>query len=541
MTDDAPKPEAIASGLPTGFIPLQQARELLGKKRYREAHALCRTLVERDPFCADAYYVMGIISYEHSDFERALKLFDVAIQTGHPEPGPHVQAARCCANLSRPKAALTHIEAAKQLNPADNYTLASIAATLSRLERHEEAARYHRKATLAAPNDALSFFNLGSTLQFTGDFHDAREAYQNALRLNPGFTPARAHLSLITQQTPEHNDLASLQEAWQQRHPKDAEGGLQLAHAIAKVHEDLGDLESTMDWLDQGKALIRELVPDRKAQDKATFEASKLLAHVLTPNAQTTDDGPLFIVGLPRSGTTLVDRILSSHSMVMSAGERPEFGACLLRGTGEVGHDVLDPRVISKASEIELSVVGNSYTESVGAILEGAQRFTDKMPINAFLVPAILAALPHARVICLRRHPADSVLSIYRQLFSASIHYYRYAYDQEALAEYVSAFYDLVDTYLQTLPISRFMVVDYENLVNGPDVEIKRLLDFSGLEFEQACLDFQNNPAPVSTASVAQVRQPIYTSSKGRWQKYEAYLQPALKILRENDRLEQGH
>lgn len=539
MTNNDPDSKAMRSGLPQRFAPLHEARHLLGEKKYREAHAVCRKTIEQEPNCADAYYVLGIISYEHLDFARALKLFEAAVEKGHPEPGPHVQAARSLANLNMPKQALGHIEAAKKLNPEDGYTLASIAATLSRLDRHEDAVTFHRKATQASPNDALSFFNLGSSLQFIGDFDGAKEAYQHSLRLVPEYTPARVHLTLITKHTPEQNDLPLLQDAWQKRHPQDAEGGLQLAHAIAKVYEDLGDPESTMTWLDRGKALIRQRVPDRQAQDSASYAATKALSHALKQDADTPADGPVFIVGLPRTGTTLVDRILSSHSQMISAGERTEFGACLLRGTGETSQDVLEARVISKVATIDLSAVGESYLDSVSAILDSPQRFTDKLPMNAFFVPAILAAIPTARVICLRRHPADSVLSIYRQLFAVSAMYNRYAYDLENLADYVVAFHELVETYIQTLPASRFMVIDYENLVDNPEAETRRLLEFSGLDFEPECLDFQNNAAPTATASVAQVRQPIHTSSKGRWKRYQAQLQPALKILREHGRLEQ--
>jgi tetratricopeptide (TPR) repeat protein len=532
MSDDQNSQTARPSALQR-FSPLHEARQLLAGKRYQEANALCRKVIDNDPGRADAFYVLGIIAYEHHDFVRALKMFEAAVQKGHPEPGPHVQAARCFAQLGRPKQALAHIGAAIKLNPADGYSLASIGATLSRLDRHEEALTFHRRAAQASPNDALNFFNLGSSLQFVGDFEGAKEAYLSTLQLAPDFTPARVQLSLISRQTPEHNDLQHLEDAWQKRPTHDADGGLQLAHAIAKVHENLGQPDQSMEWLDRGKALIRQLVPDRQQQDKASFEAAKDLARGLALQSDTSADGPIFIVGLPRSGTTLVDRILSSHSEVISAGERTEFGTSLRQASTIPGQDVLDARILSGAAEMDLSAVGTRYLESVRAILDSPSRFTDKMPINVFFVPAILAALPTARVVCLRRHPADSVLSIYRQLFSASAGYYRFAYDLESLAKYVAEFRDLVATYAEALPASRFTVIDYESLVGNPELEIRRLLEFSGLAFEPACLEFQNNPAPVATASVAQVRQPIYATSNGRWKRYQTHLEPALRILRD--------
>ena len=399
---------------------------MLGEKRYREAHAYCRSALEQDPDCADAFFLLGIINYEHNQFERALKLFE-----------------------------------------------------------------------LASPHDPVNFFNLGSSLQFVGDFKGAKEAYRTCLELAPQYIPARAHLALISKHSTEQNGLQELETAWQQRHARDIEGGLQLAHAIAKVHEDLGDPHAAMVWLDRGKALVRQHIPGRQAQD----------------------------------------RILSSHSSIVSAGERPEFGALFHRAVEKIGPDALNDRGTPHAPEINLLEVGENYIESVQAILNSTQRFTDKMPTNAFHVPAILAALPNARVICLRRNPADSVLSIYRQLFALSALHYRCAHSLEDLAQYVVCFHDVVQTYKRQLPPSRFTLVDYETLVEDPNGEIRRLLEFSGLEFEQACLDFQDNSAPVGTASLAQVRQPIYRSSVDRWKRYQSELEPALEVLRKAGRL----
>ena len=155
MSTDNQNPgnDGRSSGRP--FAPLQPARQLLGEKRYREAHAYCRNALEQDPDCADAFFVLGIINYEHNQFERALKLFERALEKGHPEPGAHVQAARCYAKLTLPKQALIHIEAAIKLQPSDGFTLASIGATLSALDRHEEAVAFHRQAATASSNDPI--------------------------------------------------------------------------------------------------------------------------------------------------------------------------------------------------------------------------------------------------------------------------------------------------------------------------------------------------------------------------------------------------
>ena len=158
-------------------------------------------------------------------------------------------------------------------------------------------------------------------------------------------------------------------------------------------------------------------------------------------------------------------------------------------------------------------------------------RFVDKMPLNVFVAAHLLRALPDARVICLQRHPADTVLANYRQLFSTQFSYYAYAFDLADTARYFVQFDRLVRAFAANLPAERFRVVKYENMVSDFEAEVRSLLGFCGLSFEPACLDFHENTAPVATASAAQVRQPLYTSALARWKRYRPALDPAIAIL----------
>ncbi|HCJ19895.1 MAG TPA: hypothetical protein DHV57_21040, partial [Hyphomonas sp.] len=155
----------------------------------------------------------------------------------------------------------------------------------------------------------------------------------------------------------------------------------------------------------------------------------------------------------------------------------------------------------------------------------------DKLPLNAIYAPIILAALPEARIICLRRHPADTVLSNYRQLFATQFPYYDYALNLETTAHYYVGFDRMIRHYSETLPAGRFTQVHYEDVVGDIEAQTRRLLEFCGLSFEAQCLDFHQNAAPVATASSAQVREPLYTRALARWKRYEAQLTPALDIL----------
>ncbi|MEO1020847.1 MAG: sulfotransferase, partial [Pseudomonadota bacterium] len=217
---------------------------------------------------------------------------------------------------------------------------------------------------------------------------------------------------------------------------------------------------------------------------------------------------------------------------VTQAGELTDFGLLLKRAVNSPGPYVLDAQTLAAATKIDLAPIGRAYEMQVRETIGiKTSAFTDKMPLNILYAPVILSALPNARVICLRRHPADTVLSNYRQLFATSFSYYNYAYDLEDTARYYAQFERLVEHYGATLPASRFTTVRYESVVDDIEAETRRLLAFCDLPFERACIDFHANQAPVATASSAQVRQPLYTSSLARWKRYRAGMGPALKVL----------
>jgi len=237
------------------------------------------------------------------------------------------------------------------------------------------------------------------------------------------------------------------------------------------------------------------------------------------------------VVGMPRTGTTLVDRILSSHSAVASAGELTDFTLVMKRLVRTPSPYVLDAATLDAAAAIDPAAIGEAYVRSVRETLGLTGRFVDKMPLNIFVAAHILRALPEARVICLRRHPADTVLANYRQLFSTQFSYYAYAFGLRETAGYYVKFDRLVRQLEARLPPDRFRVVNYEDIVTDFERAVRSLLDFCGLPFEQACLDFHENAGPVATASAAQVRQPLYTSALARWKRYRPALDPAIDIL----------
>jgi len=509
---------------------IAEASQLLAKGDQRGAHALCLTVLQSNPASADAYYLLGMLASLHGNHTKALELFERALAANPAHAGALANKARCHVSRFERVQAVEAAEAAVLLDPKDAHTLDTLGVVFSRSSLHERAVGFYQRAIAADPTNSNYFFNLGASLQFTGRMDEARAAYEKCLELAPRDTRALGSITQITKQTEEKNDLARLEATFMATvsNPDDA---LRVGHAIAKAHEDMGHPEEALFWLKRVKKWKWNAVSYSEKIDADLFEVAMKTADMLKDSKGYKDAEPIFIVGMPRTGTTLVDRILSNHSLVSSAGELAEMSVALKRLSGTPSNMALEVETMEAASRVDMEALGRTYMDAVRTTLGMTGRFIDKLPMNALYSAVILAALPNARVICLRRHPADTVLSNYRQLFAAQVPYYYYAYDLEACAKYYVGFDRMIRYFSKTLPADRFREVHYEDIVADIEGQTRSLLDFCGLEFEPACVAFHENRSPVATASSAQVREPLYTRSMGRWKRYEAGLGPALDVL----------
>ena len=515
---------------------LRLAADHLAHRRHREAHAICMEILKAEPRVADAWYFLGVIAAEHENHARACELFDKAIGVGPATARHHADKARSLIALSRREDALHEAESAIAIGNPSPRTLDTIGVALSRLGLHERAVPFYRDATTREPGNAAFWYNLGAGLQFMGDFEAAADAYRRTLAIDPRDVRAWSALVLMTRQTPEANHRQELEALFATL--TDAGDRLNIGHALAKTAEDLSDLDAAMMWLDRAKAAKRAQSGHDIAATATLFEAA---AATVSPQAGTAvtpgwmDPSPVFIVGLPRTGTTLIDRILSQHSQIQSAGELSDFALELKRRAGTPSPYVLDAPTLAAGERLDLSALGKAYVSRARRVVgQDVPKFVDKMPLNFFYVPLILRALPHARVICVRRHPLDTILSNYRQLFATGYSYYGYAQDLAWTADYYVRFDRLISVFRQALPPEQFTEVAYEDVVADIEAEARRLIRFCALAWEQQCVNFHENAAPVATASSSQVRQPLYATSVGRWRRYLKHLKPAIEVLEAN-------
>lgn len=510
---------------------IPEAEGLLARRAYREAHALCLQVLEADPGEARAWFLLGALSADHGNPVKAAELFGRAVELDPRIARHHAHLARCLTALNRQDEARAAAEQAADLDPADALTLDTIGVVFSRTGLHERAMAYFERAVALEPDNANFQQNLGTARQFAGDFEGAEAALRRAVALDPGLYRVWWALTQMSALTEADDAPARLERLFPDRPEADSDRALHVGHALARLAEDAGDHERALAWLGRAKAARRRQLGYDPARDERLFAAAR--ATVGEPAREASNAAPIFIIGLPRTGTTLVDRIISSHAQVVSVGERSDFALIVKRMAGTPSPLVLDEETLAAAAgSLDLAEAGRRYLEAV-APLAGAARSVDKMPLNMMYAGLIRRALPNARIVCLRRHPMDAALSNYRQLFATRFPYYDYALGLEETARYVVQFEKLADHWRATLPAGRYTEVSYEGLVADQMGETRRLLAHCGLTWDPACLNFQDNAAPVATPSAMQVRSPIHAGSIGRWRRHGEALEPMAAVFRE--------
>ena len=455
----------------------------------------------------------GRVSAAIADVSRAIALV--------PRGEYRAQLARLQIMLRQDGAAVETLAAAEQALPDDALSRDTMGCVYARLGEHAASLPHFTEAVRLAPDNTEFRYNEAVALNFIGKVAEAEAALEALLAIAPDAARAHYLLSSLRGQTAERNHVAQLETALARAaEPRDR---LLLGYALAKELDDLGQPQAAFARLATANAEHRARLPYSFARDGANFDAIEWTwpQVAAAPVVAAPDAAPIFVIGMPRTGTTLVDRILSSHPEVWSAGELQAMPLAVKMASGTRTRTVLDAATVAAAAGEDLGVIGQDYLARAqthaGARESG--RFTDKFPGNFQYAGFITRALPNAKIVCLRRHPLDTVLANFRNLFAVSSRYYDYSYDLMDIARYYVRFDRLMAFWRSALP-GRILELRYEELVADQQRETMALLAHCGLDWNEACLDFHQNIAPVSTPSAAQVRRPMYNDAVARWERH---------------------
>lgn len=488
-----------------------------------------QAMVKARPDAPEGHFFFGLAAEAIGRVTLALQALEEAIRLS-PRAEYLAERARLLLAAREDASARAAADAALALRPTDPSTLDTIGCVFTRLGDHAAALPLFEAAVARRPQDMHLRFNLASTLGFVGRIAEAEAHYEAILAAEPAHGRAHLALSTASRARPEANHLARLDAALTKSPSADDE--LQIRYALAKEHEELGQHAEAFAHLHSANRRRRAELAYDPDFDRRIFEALErsFLHDSYFQGAGLDSAAPIFVVGLPRTGTTLVDRILSSHPDVRSAGELQAMPlAVKLEGRSGTPF-VIDPETVAAAGGLSPRQVGAAYMARASAHHGAGGRFVDKLPLNFLYVGHIARALPNASIVCLRRNPMDSVWSNYKNLFSTEFSYYNYSYDLLDAAAYYLLFDQLMAFWQRQFP-GRVLQVSYEGVVEDQESWTRRLLAHCGLPWDEACLRFHENPAAVSTPSATQVRRPLYREALARWRAYDAQLEPVRRCF----------
>ncbi len=512
--------------------PLLAVTDLLAQGKLGKAEQLCRKFLQASPTHVEGMRLLADIAVRFGELEDAEFLLESATEFAPDNHQVKIDLVSVLRTRQKFPEALALAEQLANTWP-DNLQFKSLyAIERMQLGQYEAAVKLFDEVLEKIPQDAVTLTSRGHALKTWGKPEQAVASYQAAIAANPWHGDAYYALSNLKTYRFSDAERAEMLEL-QQRDELEPSSRVHLAFALGKAFEDDEDYEQSFRFYSQGNQLKRQQSGYDADKMSEELEAQR---RFFTPEVLKARAGagcpapdPIFIVGLPRAGSTLLEQILSSHSQVDGTLELPNMLAAAqkLRRRGRVDGARPYPELLADLDDAELAAMGEKYLEDTRIHRQDAPFFIDKMPNNFRHIGLIKLVLPNAKIIDARRHPMACCFSGFKQLFAEG---QEFSYDLRDIGQYYNDYVALMDHWDEVAPDS-VLRVQYEDVVADLETQVRRILDFCDLEFEPACLNFYATERAVRTASSEQVRQPIYDSGIEQWRHFQPYLGELERIL----------
>ena len=486
--------------------------------RYGDAEKLAISITQEFPKHQFGWGILGAIYWQSGRHSEAVNANQKAVILSPHDAEAHSNLGNTLRELGRLDEAETSYRQAIALKPDFIEAHSNLGVTLQELGRLNEAESSYNQAITLKPDFAEAHNNLGNTLQELGRLDQAEASYRQAIALKDDYAKAHLALSSMKKFNAQDAQYFKMLEQYSDENISD-EHRCQINFGLAKACEDLEDFEQAFLHYTEGNALRKKLLNYNIDQDVELFTQlkcsyPKIEKNSLEPDKLSKNLMPIFIVGMPRSGTTLVEQIVSSHSQVTGAGELPfaaQFGAAIAHG-------------FSEATDESLLNFRTKYLKQLENFSNGNLIVTDKMPQNFHYLGLLAAVLPEAKIVHVKRNPAAVCWANYKQYFESKNIGYCYAIDD--IISYYKLYENLMDFWISKLS-RRIYNLDYELLTINQESETRQLIEYLGLDWDENCLSPQNNTRSLGTASNVQVRQKVYQGSSEQWKKYKPLLNGA--------------
>jgi tetratricopeptide (TPR) repeat protein len=509
---------------------------LMSAGLYAEAEPHLRQALLKHPNVAPIHNALGVVLYGQKRMSEAAACFQRVVALVPNEAEGFANLGNALRELNLHAEAESAYQQSIKLNSQFARAHFDLAGLHYLQERYVEAEQGYRRALKLKPDYVEACNNLGRSIRRQGRLEEAQEYFEKAMGIDPDSVEAYFNIASLRRFKAEDPEPGRLEKLVSKVPFLHENSRIRYWFAIGKMREDLGRYDDAFTAYAEGNRLKHAQISPNEAIKIALIENVRAVFDerffASRPLPAASDKSPIFIVGMPRSGTSLIEQILSSHPDIHGAGELPDLENILFalaKDAGKPGEAY--PAIAARLSAEELMRLGHTYTERVWRLAPEATRITDKMMSNFAHIGMIRLMFPQAKIIHAMRDPMDSCFSCYATLFAKNN--LDFAYDLGSLGRYYARYIQLMQHWQQVLPTGSILDLRYEDMVADTEGQARRLLDYLELPWDSRCLNFHENKRIVRTASAAQVRRPVYKSSVARWKHFETHLEPLLDIVKD--------
>jgi tetratricopeptide (TPR) repeat protein len=513
-------------------LHLNKAIALRAQGRIVEAIAAFRQAVQLQPDAALCHFYLGAMLHECRKLDEAIDAYREAIRINPDYVEAYTNLGAALHDRGKEEEAVTAQRQAIKLKPTLIPAYVNLWVALSELGRFNEAASAYRHAIALQPDLAVAHGNLGLVLMELGQLAESRAALQRAIELAPQTIKYRRYLGELDSYVVGDARLAALEQLSQDAAQFSVDERVELYFALGKAYADTDQHAKAFGCWRDGNALKRQQIIYDEGAELAAFTR---IMSTFTPelferwqNVGHPSSVPIFIVGMARSGTTLVEQILASHPEVVGAGELTFFDAAIKEIRARTGDSLAFPDVVHGMAGSDFYDLGARYFARLQRLYPASTHVVDKLPGNYRVAGLIHLALPNAIIIHTVRNAVDTCLSCFSKLFTGKM---GHTYELSELGRYYRNYETLMAHWRSVLPAGRILDVSYEDVVSDLESQARRIIAHCGLQWDPRCLSFHKTDRPIRTSSLVQARQPIYAGAIGRWRAYEPFLRPLLAEL----------